>query len=35
MIFSDQFYQRFNYFEEVFDESFIEIDEIKKCLYLF
>jgi hypothetical protein len=29
VIFFDKSYQRFNHFEEIFDESFIKIDEIK------
>jgi hypothetical protein len=35
MILSDKSYERFSDFEEIFNESFIKIDEAQKCLYFF
>ncbi len=35
MILFDELDERFNDFEEIFNESFIKIDETQKCLYFF
>ncbi len=35
MIFSDEFYKEFSDLEEILNESFIKIDETRKCLYFF